>query len=70
MVDQIYLLNTQNMASPQHFTKKRLCCSRNPLYNRLGSRFWVNETSQFSERYSDQMQAAMKQKSLLMLEHT
>ena len=33
----------------------------------LGSRFWVNETSQFLDRYSDQMQTAMKQKSLLML---
>ena len=29
---------------------------------RLGSRFWVNETSQISERYSDQMQAIMKQR--------
>ena len=30
--------------------------------NRLGSRFCVNETSQFSERNSAQMQAVMKQK--------
>ena len=29
---------------------------------RLGSRFCVNETSQFSERNSAQIQAAMKQK--------
>ena len=34
---------------------------------RLGSRFWVNETSQISERYSNQRQAVMKQKSCLML---
>ena len=34
---------------------------------RLGSRFWVNETSQFSERYCDQIQAVMKQKSCPML---
>ena len=33
---------------------------------RLGSRFWVNETSQISERYSDQMQAVMKLKSYPM----
>ena len=38
-----------------------------PLNNRLGSRFWVNETSQISERYSDQIKATMKQKSWLML---
>ena len=31
---------------------------------RLGSRFWVNETPKISERYSDQMQAVMKQKKL------
>ena len=34
-----------------------------PSPNRLGSRFWVNKTSQISKRYSDQMQAVMKQKS-------
>ena len=38
------------------------------MNNRLGSRFWVNKTSQFSERYSDQMQDAMKQKKMLMLD--
>ena len=46
-------------------------CEENPSYfyswNRLGSRFLVNETSQISERYSDQMQAAKKQKSWPML---
>ena len=43
---------------------------------RLGSRYLVNKTSQYSERYSDQMQAAMKQKVtqcykmyLLMIEY-
>ena len=36
------------------------------LQNRVDSRFCVNETSRSSERYSGQMQAAMKQKSLLM----
>ena len=40
---------------------------RRSQYYRLGSRFFVNESSQFSERYSDQTQAAIKQKSLLML---
>ena len=34
--------------------------------NRLGSRFWVNETSQISEHYSDQIQAVMKQRSWLI----
>ena len=33
------------------------------IFYRLGSRFWVNETSQISEHYSDQMQAVMKQQS-------
>ena len=38
------------------------------LFNRLGSRTRVNETSQISERYSVQMKAAMKQKRLAMLD--
>ena len=37
--------------------------------NRLGSRFYVNKTSQTSGRYSAQMQTAMKQKGKLMLGH-
>ena len=37
------------------------------IFNRLGSRSGVNETSQISERYSDQVGAVMKQKSWLML---
>ena len=35
-------------------------------FNRLGSRFRVNETSQISERYSVQIKAPMKQKRLVM----
>ena len=34
---------------------------------RLGSRVRVNETSQYLERYSVQMKAAMKQKILVLL---
>ena len=40
-----------------HFYNQIVCWNR----YRLGSRFWVNETSQISERYNDQMQAVMKQ---------
>ena len=36
---------------------------------RVGSRFCVNETSQFSERYSVQREAATKQKRQVMLGH-
>ena len=36
-------------------------------FNRLGSRFRFNETSQILERYSVERKAAMKQKRLVML---
>ena len=37
-------------------------------FNRLGSRFRFNETSQILERYSVERKAAMKQKRLVMLD--